>query len=251
MRHYFAGPTEWTAMTLFVCIDDTDTLDSERGTGRQGRRLLARLAEEFPGLDPAGVVRQQLLVDPEVPYTTHNSCACLRFEPQRAPPDDDAIEAVAGEFLRTEAADGSDPGLCIATAERVTDAVVDFGHRAGEEVLTESEAYDLATAAGVHLDEYGGTGEGVIGALAGVGRTATGDVGRFVDYGDVREFEGLVDVAALRDAGLRVRTEDGEEFHEGTVDSRDWVRPTLRGGDPVLVVTERDGRWVATNALER
>ncbi|MDG5778382.1 hypothetical protein VB773_04010 [Haloarculaceae archaeon H-GB2-1] len=238
-------------MTLFVCIDDTDTIDSERGTGRQGRRLLARLAREFPDLDSAGVVRQQLLVDPAVPYTTHNSCACLRFEPRGEPPSDDAVESVAGEFLRTEAADGSDPGLCIATDERVTDAVVDFGHRAGEVVLTESEADELADEAGVFLDEYGGTGEGIIGALAGVGRTATGDVGRFVGYGSIREFEGLVDVATLRDAGIHVRSEDGTELREGTVDSRDWVRPELRDGGPTLVVTERDGHWVATNALDR
>lgn len=236
---------------LYVCIDDTDTLDSERGTGRQGRRLLARLDDTFDDLVPAGVVRQQLLVDPRVPYTTHNSCACLRFRFDGDVPSDDAIERLAGEFLRTEAADGSDPGLCIATPDRVTDDVVAFGRRAAEEVVTETTAYDLAADAGLFLDEYGGTGEGVIGALAGVGRTATGDLGRFVEYGDLRGYAGEVAVRTLREDGLRVVTEDGEPVTDGTLDSRDWVRPELCGGEPTLTVTRVDGAWVATNALDR
>lgn len=240
-------------MTLFVCIDDTDTVDSERGTGRQGRRLLARLDDTFDALTPDGVVRQQLLVDPRVPYTTHNSCACLRFavEDGDEGPDDAAVERVAGAFLTEEAADGSDPGLCIGTADRVTDAVVAFGRRAAEEVLTEDRAYDLAADAGLFLDEYGGTGEGVIGALAGIGRTATGDLGRFIAYGRIREYEGTVDVSQLRADGLRVVTADGDPLRAGTVDSRGWVRPDLRDGEPTLVVTRVDDHWVATNALDR
>jgi tRNA(Ile2) C34 agmatinyltransferase TiaS len=238
-------------MTLYVCIDDTDTVDSERGTGRQGRRLRSRLDDAFDALVPAGVVRQQLLVDPRVPYTTHNSCACLRFETDGSPPTDDAVESVAGEFLRTEAADGSDPGLCIATDARVTPDVVAFGRRAAEEVVTEATAYDLAADAGVYLDEYGGTGEGVVGALAGVGRTATGELGRFIDYGPVREYEGAVEVSTLRADGVRVVTDGGRPLSEGTVDSRGWVRPELRGGRPCLVVTRDDTHWVAENALDR
>lgn len=237
-------------MTLLVCIDDTDTIDSERGTGKQGRRLATRLDEAFPGLTPAGVVRQQLLVDPRVPYTTHNSCACLRFDVAGDAPADAEVETVAGEFLRAESADGSDPGLCIATPDRVTDAVVDYGRRGSEELLDEREAYDLAADAGLFLDAYGGTGDGVIGALAGVGRTATGDVGRFIGYGSIREFEGVVDAETLRTDGIAVVTDDGEQV-EGTVDTRDWVRPELRNGGPTLVVVDDGDHWVARNALDR
>ena len=59
-------------MRLLVCIDDTDTIDSELGTGRQSRRLATLLVEELPSLSLYGCVRQQLLVHPDVPYTTHN-----------------------------------------------------------------------------------------------------------------------------------------------------------------------------------
>jgi tRNA(Ile2) C34 agmatinyltransferase TiaS len=238
-------------MTVLVCIDDTDTLDSERGTGRQARRLLARLADEFDVLQPNGVVRQQLLVDPRVPYTTHNSCACLRFDANGSPPADGAIEAVAGDFLETEAAVGSDPGLCIGSVDRVTDEVVAFGHEASEAVLTENRAYDLATRAGLYLDEYGGTGEGVIGALAGVGRTATGKLGRFIAYDSIREYEGLVSISRLRSNGIRVVEEGPREPVDGTLDTRDWVRPQLYDGTPTLVVTRQESDWVAVNARDR
>lgn len=47
--------------------------------------------------------------------------------------------------------------------------LVDFGRRAKNEVLTKDLAYDLAVKLGVPLSEHGGTGDGVIGAVAGSG----------------------------------------------------------------------------------
>jgi hypothetical protein len=46
-------------------------------------------------------------------------------------------------------------------------------------VLTKQEAYQLAETLSIHLSEHGGTGQGVIGALAGVGLRLTGNDGRF------------------------------------------------------------------------
>jgi tRNA(Ile2) C34 agmatinyltransferase TiaS len=233
-------------MRLLVCIDDTDTVDSELGTGRQARRLAARLTDELPALDRDGCVRQQLLVDPRVPYTTHNSCACLRFETD-APPTAEQVAAVAGPYLADNTPDGADPGLCIAPASAVGASVERFGRRATEEVVEESEAWALADEAGLFLEEYGGTGEGVIGALAGVGLTAAGDAGRFITYGDIREYEDVVDVSTVQADGIAVVDGEGDPVTAGPIDTHDWVRPQLRGGDPVLPV-ERDGdRWVPAN----
>ena len=81
-------------MRLLVGIDDTDSIDSDHGTGRVSRDLGAALAADHD-LDWIGSVRQQFLVDPRVPYTTHNSGACLVFEAEDPP-----FDAVVDETVR-------------------------------------------------------------------------------------------------------------------------------------------------------
>ena len=60
--------------TLLICMDDTDSLDSP-GTGEVLEELLARLAEEGLGRG-SFITRHQLLVHPDIPYTSHNSSMC-------------------------------------------------------------------------------------------------------------------------------------------------------------------------------
>jgi hypothetical protein len=247
-----------TPDAVLVGIDDTDTIDSELGTGRISRRLGPHLADDDPDLSFRGSVRQGFLVDPRVPYTTHNSAACLVCD-WPADEDLDPIIERAGRFLEDISADGSDPGLAVGRVASVPEAVSEFGRRAQADVVEEREAYDRAEAAGLFLDEYGGTGEGVIGALGAVGLTATGDTGRFVGYGRIREFEGVEPVAAIREDGIGVVTPEGMPVREGSVDTGDWVRPQLRDGGPVLEVERIDSepgvaaedvsgpRWRPTN----
>ena len=62
-------------MRYLIGIDDTDNLES-RGTGFRARCLGAELAGA--GLARVdGVSRHQLLVHPDIPYTSHNSALCL------------------------------------------------------------------------------------------------------------------------------------------------------------------------------
>ncbi|HKL29593.1 MAG TPA: hypothetical protein VJ898_10040 [Natrialbaceae archaeon] len=224
---------------VLVGIDDTDTIDSELGTGRISRRLGPHLADGDPDLSFRGSVRQGFLVDPRVPYTTHNSAACLVCGwPTEA--DLDPIIERAGRFLEDISADGSDPGLAIGRVASVPGAVSEFGRRAQQEVVEEREAYERAEAAGIFLDEYGGTGEGVIGALGAVGLTATGETGRFIGYSRIREFEGVEPVVAIREDSIRVVTPDGTPVREGSIDTGDWIRPDLRDGGPTLEVERVD-----------
>ncbi|WP_049986706.1 hypothetical protein [Halobellus rufus] len=234
--------------TVLVGIDDTDTKDSEHGTGKISRLLGAHLSERLPDLEWTGCVRQQLLIDPRVPYTTHNSSATLLCE---APPTMDRREVVepAIDFLEANAADGSDPGLCVGRRADVADAVREFGVVADERLLETREAYELARASDLFLAACGGTGEGVIGALAGVGRTASGECGRFIEYGKIRSYAGTEPVERLRSDGIDVVTSEGTEVESGTLATAGWVRPLLRDGSPVLEVEARgNGRYRATNA---
>lgn len=115
--------------------------------------------------------------------------------------------------------------------------------------MSKAEAIDLAAREGLRLVELGGTGDGVIGALAGVGLTAGGNAGRFLEYGDgLRELGDAISAGALRGRGIAVLNlarnaewvPDDAAIHVG-----DRPRPRLLGGQPVLLVDGGPDGWVA------
>ena len=60
-------------MRYLIGIDDTDNLES-RGTGHRARQLAQFLIDLA---EPLRITRHQLLVVPEIPYTSHNSSAAI------------------------------------------------------------------------------------------------------------------------------------------------------------------------------
>src|SRR5205823_2316635 len=88
------------ATNLLVGVDDTDNLVSS-GTGQLVQRLVARLQ----GLEVGtvlGATRHQLLVDPRIPYTSHNSSACIAMHADLGAVD--RIVAYCADFLKAESA---------------------------------------------------------------------------------------------------------------------------------------------------
>ncbi|MFM7128788.1 MAG: hypothetical protein ACKO0V_05465, partial [bacterium] len=144
-----------------IGIDDTDNLES-RGTGHLARQLARSLESAVTGLNVAAVTRHQLLVDPRIAYTSHNSSACMVavFHPMQLA---DVVAHAAG-FLLAESAAGSDAGLCVAEASAVSPAVVAFGQKAKREVLALADATGLAASEKIHLEGLTGTLGGQIGA---------------------------------------------------------------------------------------
>ncbi len=227
-------------MKLLIGIDDTDNLES-RGTGYRVRQLANWLAENKLA-EPKGITRHQLLVDPQIPYTSHNSSACLSMETENA---EDVWEATR-EFLLRESAAGSDVGLCLAHLELVTEQVMTFARRAKLEVLTMLEAEQTASKSQIRLVGLTGTGGGIIGALAGVGLHCAGEDGRFLWLPGLRELKGAYPVAKICSAGHidRVCTLDGTDLTLDTlVEVGEWVRPVLRGGQATLYVEEQNHEW--------
>jgi hypothetical protein len=161
---------------VFVCIDDTDNLESI-GTGHLAARIASDLEQNRWGRS-SFITRHQLFVHPDVPYTSHNSAMCFEVDLQNGCLD--RLIEYAADFLRGQSAPGSDPGLCVAVAHNLPDPrqIIDFGRRAKQQVLAKNEAFALAEQHGIHLSEHGGTGVGVIGALAGVGLRLSGSDGR-------------------------------------------------------------------------
>lgn len=163
-------------MKILVCIDDTDNIDS-RGTGELASLLAEALERQCWGTTEP-VTRHQMFVHPDIPYTSHNSSMCFTADinPEQLAP----FTGFAKEFLARESAEGSDPGLCIVNMETLAgqDDLIAFGRKAKKQIVTKDEAYSLARRLDIHLSEHGGTGLGVIGALAGTGLRLTGNDGR-------------------------------------------------------------------------
>ncbi|BCR03250.1 hypothetical protein DESUT3_03190 [Desulfuromonas versatilis] len=227
-------------MNILISLDDTDNLES-RGTGALASQLAGEL--EGNGWGRAGfVTRHQLLVHPDIPYTSHNSAMCFPAELSGCTLEQ-LIEHAA-RFLERESAPGSDPGLCVAVPARLGDAgaLLEFGRAAKTRVLDKAQAYRLARELGIHLSEHGGSGQGVVGALAGAGLRLGGNDGRLKGRLHFRDEEQVLSVAELCAHPLV----DGVQSLEGlplAADARVWlgekVKTVLLGGRSILPVVPR------------
>lgn len=231
-------------MRYYLGMDDTDILDAPYGTGKVARWFESSLPA---GCQLVGVVRQQLLVHESVPYTSHNSGACLVIEAENGKNRSQLIDAAAGH-LYEHALKGSDPGLCLVDeAENMLPLLVEYGRRCTREVVPRSEALSLANRAGIHLSAHGGTGDGVIGAMAAVGLTMWGWAGRYIEFGKLRSLPDALTVSMLQDNGIMVTSIDRDALppaEDDMVYTHGWCRPRLMGGKPVLLVRNQgQGVW--------
>jgi len=221
-------------MRVFVGFDDTDIPGSAIGTGKLARRYEPLIPS---ACSIRGVVRQQLLVDPAIPYTSHNSSACVIIEC----PDISFIEmlkSVAIAHIEAMSLPGSDPGLCLAAEDDpALPSLQSFGLQCTVRIVSQQEARNAAGRA--HLSGHGGTNDGIIGAAAAVGLTAGGWSGRFIEYANLRAFPDRIVVSELLQKGIRVVSLDRDASSprpEDRVDTKGWLRPRLWGHEVVLPV---------------
>jgi hypothetical protein len=229
--------------TVLIGVDDTD-IQGSPGTGRIAREMADRLAEMGLGRS-LGVTRHQLLVDPRIPYTSHNSSLCIAFEITRPLAE---LQQPCVDYLTEHFQEGADPGLCICEAQQVGPDLLRFAQSATSVVLTKKDATDIAERSGIFLRELGGTGGGIIGAVAAVGLRANGDSGRFIGLRGIRDLSGEVSVGKLKETTdiVSVVDEKGHPIDDGEiVDTLGWIRPSLVEGQPVLRVRRgpASGKW--------
>jgi len=229
-------------MIVYIGFDDTDNIDADRGTGKLARWFERELPEEC---SLWGVVRQQLLLHDEIPYTSHNSSACVVVET----PDVsllDQLTTKAIEHVERYSFEGSDPGVCVACEDHSTmSELTAFGWRCTREVVNQSDAMQAASE--VHLSGHGGTNDGIIGATAAVGLTASGWSGRLIEFNGLRNFPDVVSVADLEGSNILVVSLDRNAqvpAPEDLVHTNGWLRPRLWGNRAVLSATSMgDGSW--------
>jgi len=229
-------------MRVYIGFDDTDNITADRGTGKLARWFENELPE---GCRVEGVVRQQLLVDDRIPYTSHNSSACFMVDA----PDGSwvtLLTARAIEHVKRHSLEGSDPGLCVACEGNGSLAkLIAFGRACTSRIVTQKEALEAASK--WHLSGHGGTNDGIIGAAAAVGLTASGWSGRFIEYGKLRKFQDPIHVLELERSNIVVVSWDRDArvpAPEDLVYTKGWLRPRLWGKRAVLLVTPRnEGVW--------
>jgi len=222
-------------MKYYIGIDDTDNLES-RGTGHRARQLGTML-------DEAGIARlicitrHQLLVHKDIPFTSHNSSACLLMECEVA--KESELRDFCRDFLLRDSAPGSDAGLCIASSLLISQNVENWGRNAKRIVLNKKLAHEVALLNNIYLEGLTGDKIGVIGALAAVGLRYTGNDGRVLWLPFLRETEGIFTAPELKNRLCidRITTKDGTEIQfEDKIMADGWIRPVMRNKEITLIV---------------
>ncbi len=244
-------------MKILFCIDDTDNLET-RGTGQLSQIVADRIVENGWGTC-SGVSRHQLFVHDDIPYTSHNSAMC--FEAEIGDRHLSTVIEFGKSCLEEESAEGSDPGLCVTVNDRRLnrDRLISFGRDAKKTVLTKEMAYSLAKELGIHLSEHGGTGDGVIGAVAGTGLRLSGNDGRYRGWYHFGLAGKSTTVGELcsHDFIDGVKTVSGEILDQNTrlILGDDKVKTVFQDNRPVVLVADAQAengapRWTTLTKQE-
>jgi len=198
------------------------------------------VAKDYPVF---AVTRHQLYVHPNIPYTSHNSDAVIHVEAEGEDALDHLFE-VAEQVMLGDFLEGSDPGLAVASENQISPSLIAYGQDAKCTILNQERARTLAKNLHIRLKGLGGTEDGVIGAMAGLGLAYTKCDGRFLQKGSIRQVIGASSVEGLLQSGIdEIWTLDGRNITEGDVIFRPEKSPRACpvNGKTVLFVEDRDG----------
>ncbi|MDK2974307.1 MAG: hypothetical protein PWP08_678 [Methanofollis sp.] len=225
-------------MTIYIGIDDTD-IPGSRGTGRLAHDVVKAVTDTYPAY---AITRHQLFLHTDIPYTSHNSNAVVHVDASGKEACTEIFK-IAKEVLLDQFLEGSDPGLAVADAEQILPPLVVMGQDAKIKVLTQELPRTLARNLGIALEGLGGTEDGVIGAMAGLGLAVTSDDGRYLLRGSLRTIRNETDVETLRTNGVdAIYLPDGREVTSGTIKLREnqYPKPSAVAGRTVLFVEETE-----------
>lgn len=227
-------------MRYFIGIDATDNI-GKQGTLEQVRFLAKSLAKAgFGYLD--GITRHQLLVDPKIRYTFHNTSLCLVINAQKECKQE--LAYFCRDYLLRESMEGFGTGLCVASSDNLTKAVTIFGEMAKKQVLCRRLARELADDLGLVLEELKGDGGSVIGAMAAVGLHYGGNDGQFQWLKGLDKLQGVNTAHSIY---MLTGIEEIRNLQGREISGDAWVklgkepRPLLRNGRAVLFVDELPG----------
>lgn len=222
-------------MRILIGLDGTDNPEGQ-GTGYMARQLGKLLLSTEMAIVES-ITRHQLLISPDIHYTSHNSSICLTLSAESKHLD--KLGDVCRTFLTRESAIGSDSGLCIAEWDAVGSAIQNFGRRATQQVMSQEDTIYPTDAFGIILERIAGNGNGIIGALAGVGLRAGGRHGRFIWLPGLKKLNGEYTPCELKQSAQidEVRQLSGLLVPStAKIRLNSSMRPILHDGRAVLFV---------------
>jgi len=159
-------------ITLHVGIDDTDSPRTGCTT-----YVASLLVQKLHSLGASFIDYPNLIrLNPNVPWKTRgNGALCLRFKCDKAE-EEKVKETVVDLVEKNSDLDysGTEPGVVFFSGKTVTEKLAVFSTRAIQGIVKMKDA--LALASSLKAEAVGfKTGRGIIGALAAVGETLTGD----------------------------------------------------------------------------
>ena len=166
-------------MRYLISIDDTDDLTKETSTGRIAGLIAKHFKKDYHLKVHQGVTRHQLLLKEGIPYTSHNSAMCIDVEGDM---EMDQIISESMQMVYDNMASTACPGICVCCTDHLDspDELIHFGINTQQELMFKEQAHDM-------IDKYdclfgkelGGNGQGIIGAVAGIGLRLSGNDGTF------------------------------------------------------------------------
>jgi len=224
---------------VIIGVDDTDNLNSV-GTGHLVRKLGFFLHQNNVFFTKI-IVRHQLFVHKDIPFTSHNSSASLSGYLLN---DMEELIINCEKFLIENAALGSDVGLCITYSD--TDnkqELIKWGMDAKTIILNEDNCYALANKSNAYLKGLTGKKTGIIGAMAAVGLALSGDDGRVLWMKNLRETKGIFKIKDIREIiGIDVFTTESEipVNDNALIELGEWNRPIVKKHQTVLYVKQNN-----------
>ncbi len=157
---------------MHIGLDDTDSTKGGCTT-----YLATVLVEKLSQLNVKFTDYPSLVrLNPNVPWKTRgNGALCLRFH--YPPEQENAIKQLALDLWEQHAHvnnKGTDPGIVFYKGEKIPQELTDFSQRAKTCIVTLKEAVALIQQVGAEALGYN-TCRGIIGSLAAIGETFTGD----------------------------------------------------------------------------
>lgn len=167
-------------MRYIISVDDTDDLTKETSTGLIANQIAKKLKNDYDAKINKGVTRHQLLLAEGIPYTSHNSAMAIDVSCEKSINE---IAEIAKKIVIENMAKTACPGLCILLADDFENEkeLVSYGLKTKKEIVKKEETLSLIEKyKDVLLGfELGGNGQGIIGALAGIGLRLFGNDGTF------------------------------------------------------------------------